>query len=314
MSKAVIGIDLGGTNIKAVLLDIRGYQILDSLSLPTPKEGGAGRVVDEIGRAVEELTKKAGTKGYQVTAAGIGAAGLVHEGVVRNSPNLPGWQGAVPLKKMLGRRLAKYDLAITIENDVNAFIIAEQKLGAARGTADVIGLTLGTGVGGGIIINGRLYHGAGGGAGEIGHMVIKHDGPRCKCGNQGCLEALVGSQAIINRYNDLRFRSHQKIEKYIEVKELAQRARKGDSSAKKAFADTGTILGVGLSNLINIFNPQAIIIGGGVAQAGDLIIKPALREVKNRAMPYNRKNVKILKAKLGPLSGAIGSAIVAINH
>jgi len=314
MLKSVIGLDLGGTNIKAVLLETTSLRILDQRTIPTRASEGASRVVENMALAAEALIESAGRSGAKVMALGVGAAGLVDRGVVRNSPNLPGWQGAVPLKRLLEKRLSKHRLQITIENDANAFVVAEQRLGAAKGLDNVIGLTLGTGVGGGIIIDGRLYRGARGGAGEIGHMVIKHDGPKCKCGNQGCLESLIGAQAIINRYNDLRFRSHLKIEKYIDVEELAKRAKKGDPHAQQAFTETAIILGAGLSNLINIFNPQAVIIGGGVAQAGNLILKPAIEEMKKRAMPYNRKNVTILRAKLGPLSGAIGSAILSITQ
>ncbi len=309
MKKTIIGIDLGGTNIKSVLLDAATRGILGQASRPTQAEAGVARVVENIARVVEGHLSEARRIGRRVIGAGVGSAGLVDRGVVRNSPNLPGWQGAVPLRRLLDKRLSQHRLPIVIENDVNAFVLAEQRLGAARDLENVIGLTLGTGVGGGIIIDGKLYRGTTGGAGELGHMVIKHDGPRCKCGNTGCLESLVGSQAIVNRYNDLRFRAHQRLSNDITVAEIAANARRRDALAVQALAETGRLLGIGLANLVNIFNPQAIVIGGGVAQAGRLILMPAIAEMRTRAMPYNARGVKVLKAKLGELAGAIGASL-----
>jgi glucokinase len=313
MKKAVIGIDLGGTNIKSVLLALPSPRILYRGSRPTQAQAGVARVVENIALEIESRLSDAQNAGYQVKSAGIGSAGLVDRGVVRNSPNLPGWQGAVPLKRLLEKRLFKHRLQITIENDANAFVVAEQRLGAAKGLDNVIGLTLGTGVGGGIIINGRLYRGASGGAGELGHMAIKSDGPKCKCGNQGCLESLIGAQAIINRYNDLRFRAHLRIETGITVKEIVERARRRDSQAALALGETGRLLGVGLANIANIFNPQAVVIGGGVAQAGKIILKPAIDEMTKRAMPYNIKRIKILPAILGQTAGALGAALISVT-
>lgn len=313
MKKAVIGIDLGGTNIKSALLALPSLRLLAQDSRPTQAENGAARVVGNMALAAEALIMWADRSGAKATALGVGSAGLVDRGVVRNSPNLPGWQGAVPLGRLLAKRLSKHRLAITVENDVNVFVLAEQRLGAARGLENVIGLTLGTGVGGGIVADGRLYRGATGGAGELGHMVIKHDGPRCNCGNTGCLESLVGSQAIVKRYNDLRFRAHMRMEGSITVKEIAGRARRRDRQAVLALAETGRLLGIGLANIANIFNPQAVVIGGGVAQAGRLILKPAIDEMRRRAMPYNVKGIKVLQASLGPMAGAMGAALVSIK-
>lgn len=309
MKKAVIGIDLGGTNIKSALLDAATLRILGQASRPTQAGEGVARVVENIAQAVEEHLLAAGRIGGRVIGAGVGSAGLVDRGMVRNSPNLPGWQGVVPLQRLLEKRLVKHRLSIAVENDVNAFLLAEQRLGAARGLDNVIGLTLGTGVGGGIIVDGKLYRGTTGGAGELGHMVIKHDGPKCNCGNQGCLEALVGSRAIVNRYNDLRFRAHQRMAKNITVAEIAMNARKRDALATQALAETGRLLGIGLANLVNVFNPQAIVVGGGVAQAGRLILSPAIAEMRARAMPYNVRGVKVVTAKLGEMAGAIGASL-----
>ena len=201
---ALIGIDLGGTNIKSVLLDAATGKVLHSEQSDTQAGRGVAAVVANIASAIRQQLPVAKNQQRRVVAIGVGSAGLVDKGVVRTSPNLPGWQSEVPLLRLLTKELKGSTIPVVIENDVNTMILAEQRLGAAKGFAHVIGLTLGTGVGGGIILNGRLYRGSRGGAGELGHTVICKDGPKCLCGNSGCLEALVGTTAIIARYYSLK--------------------------------------------------------------------------------------------------------------
>ena len=311
MPQAIIGIDLGGTNIKSVLLDARTSRVLNRLQVETKAASGVKAVIVSISATIRQQLAFAKDQQRSVTAIGIGSAGLVGGGIVRNSPNLPGWQGAVPLLRLLRKQLRGIKIPVAIDNDVNAFVVAEQRLGAASGHGNVIGLTLGTGVGGGIIIDGRLYRGTSGGAGELGHASIIADGPPCLCGNHGCLEALVGARAIAARYNDLGFRAHGRIDKSITVEAIAALARKKDTTARQALAETGRLLGVALANIVNIFNPAVIVIGGGVAQAGYLIIRPAVTEMKRRAMPANARGVTVKRAKLGPWAGAIGAALLA---
>jgi glucokinase len=165
-------------------------------------------------------------------------------------------------------------------------------------------------VGGGVIIGGRLYHGTGGGAGELGHAVICKDGPACKCGNRGCLEAFVGAGAIIARYRALKSEIKNRKSR-ITVAQIAEWATHGDGDARAALRETGTLLGVALANYVNIFNPAVIVIGGGVAQAGRMILGPAVAEMKRRAMPHNARHVAVKQAKLGPWAGAIGAALIA---
>jgi glucokinase len=314
MQQAIIGIDLGGTNIKSVLLDARTNRVITRLQTATQAGSGVKAVITNIVSAIGQQQAVAKKQQRLVQAIGIGSAGLVNNGIVRNSPNLPGWQGAVPLLRLLKTAIKGSKIPLALDNDVNAFVIAEQRLGAARGHGNVIGLTLGTGVGGGIIIDGRLYRGTSGGAGELGHASIIADGPRCLCGNQGCLEALVGARAIAARYNDLGFRAHGRIDRSITVEAIAALARKKDTTARQTLAETGRLLGVALANLVNIFNPDVIVIGGGVAQAGDLIIAPAGREMRRRAMPASARHISIRPAKLGPWAGAIGAALLAADR
>lgn len=314
MERAVIGIDLGGTNIKSVLLDAATGRVLHSRRADTQAVRGVAAVVANIATAVRGELAAAGKIRRTVAAAGIGAAGLVDRGTVRNSPNLPGWQGAVPLLRLLKKELTGTTVPLVVENDVNAMVLAEQRRGAARGCRHVVGLTLGTGVGGGIIADGRLYRGGRGGAGELGHTVISEDGPPCLCGNRGCLEALVGSRAIVARYRGMTRRRDPVPDGAITVAMIAERARRGDKGAVRALRETGRLLGVGLANVVNTFDPQVIVIGGGVAGAGGLILDPAVREMRRRAMPYNAASVRVRRARLGPLAGAIGAALAAAEE
>lgn len=308
MKPVIIGLDIGGTNIKSILIDLSASAILYKRHIPTQASSGITTVIDNIVRLINDNGAEAGRLGFSVSAVGIGSAGLVENGTVRNSPNLPGWQESVPLHKLVKARLKPSPLPIIVENDVNCFIMAEHAIGAAKECSNAIGLAIGTGVGGGIIANGKLATGAHGGAGELGHMTIKIDGPRCKCGNHGCLEAMIGTDAIIKRYQKIR---KDKISNNITVDQIARLAKGENSAAVKTFAETGKILGVALANIANIFNPQVIVLGGGVAQTGKFLIEPAKKEMMKRVMPYNTMGLKIKIAKLGPMAGAIGAAILA---
>ncbi|MBI5805738.1 ROK family protein [candidate division TA06 bacterium] len=318
MRTALIGLDLGGTNIKGVLLDAKTLKTVHLLQGPTAARRGARAVIGTMAGAIRDLLAWAAVNKMNVRSIGIGSAGLVNRGTVRNSPNLPGWQNAVPLERLLKKELPGLKIPLTIDNDANCFVLAEAFCGAGKGFQNVVGLTLGTGVGGGLVLDGKLYRGSTGGAGELGHTSIKYDGPRCLCGNKGCLEAMVGANAIIARYGSfisktnpsapLRARNQKS---KITVADISDQAKKGESAAIRALAETGTLLGVGLANYTNIFNPQTIVIGGGVAQAGNYILDPAIKEMKRRAMPFNILGIKVKPAKLGPWAGAIGAALLA---
>ena len=305
--------DLGGTNIKSVIFDPVLNKIITQGQIPTEAGLGVSRVVDNIVSSIKDNLAAAERSRHRITALGIGSAGLVENGMVRNSPNLPGWQGAVPLLKLIRNKLPGIDLSILIENDVNCLVAAEYAIGAAKGYSEVVGLAIGTGVGGGVIIGGRLVTGAHGGAGELGHMTIKMDGPRCKCGNHGCLEAMVGTEAIMERYRSLNSKFKIQNSEFT-VAEISVRAKRGEVAAVKTFFETGKILGVALASIANIFNPQVIVLGGGVIQAGKFLIDPAKQEMRKRVMPYNAKGLKIKTARLGPVAGAVGAAILAYRY
>jgi glucokinase len=309
MRKAILGLDLGGTNIKSVIFDPVLNKIIFQGQIPTQAGSGVARVVDNIVSSIKDNLAAVEKSRRRVTALGIGSAGLVENGIVRNSPNLPGWQGSVPLLKLIRNKMPRGDLPVLIENDVNCLVAAEYAIGAAKGYSEVVGLAIGTGVGGGIIIGGRLVTGAHGGAGELGHMTVKMDGPLCKCGNHGCLEAMIGTDAIIQR-----FRQHSHSDAAVTVAQISKLAKSKDPAAIKTLSETGKILGTALASIANIFNPQMIVLGGGVIQTGKLLIDPAKQEMLKRAMPYNAKGLKIRTAKLGPAAGAVGAAILAYRY
>lgn len=308
MKKVLAGLDLGGTNIKWVLFHPGDERPLRSGQVNTKLGHGPGAIADQLSSLARQAALLAQRDGLRVTALGIGAPGLVNDGVVRNSPNLPGWHRGVSLLKMVQKRLAGLEIPVTVENDVNCMLTAECIIGARRGYSQVVGLAIGTGVGGGLWIDGKLVKGANGGAGELGHMTVALDGPRCKCGNHGCLEALIGSEAIVSRYLGYRKEARKR---RLSVAIIAGLARHGDQAAIRTLAETGRILGAALAGLANIINPQLFVIGGGISQSGRLMMVPAAREMRSRAMPYNLKGLKIKTAKLGPLSGAVGAAIMA---
>jgi glucokinase len=318
MRSVLLGLDLGGTNIKGVLLEAKTLRPVHRMQVPTAARRGALAVIGTMAGAIRELMAWAAVNKMNVRSIGIGSAGLVQNGIVRNSPNLPGWQGAVPLERLLKKELPGSQIPLTIDNDANCFVLAEALCGAARGFRNVIGMTLGTGVGGGLVFDGKLYRGSTGGAGELGHVSIKYDGSRCLCGNKGCLEALVGASAIIARYGRLKSKINSSAmlragnqKSKITAADISDNAKRGEPAAVKTMAETGSLLGAALANYVNIFNPQAIVIGGGVAQAGKYILGPAVKEMKKRAMPYNVLGVEVKTAKLGPWAGAIGAALLA---
>ncbi|HEB01406.1 MAG TPA: ROK family protein [Candidatus Portnoybacteria bacterium] len=239
---------------------------------------------------VERLNK-------EIVGLGIGVPGPVdiQKGLVHFLPNLPGWQ-KVPLKKILEKELS---LPVSLDNDSNCFVLAETRFGAAQGYQNVIGLTLGTGLGGGIIINGEIYHGANGLAGEIGHMVIVAEGLKCNCGNRGCLEQYVSGSALVLKYKKLTGQEKTP----LEIEKESEQKKK---PALKVIEETGYYLGLGLANLINILNPEIIVLGGGVARTKTLY-SPTIREMKKRVFPLGQKTPVVI-SKLGREAGIIGAA------
>jgi glucokinase len=315
----VVAIDLGGTKIALGVVS-RQYQVLARAHYPTPASAGVDSVIQRIISAVEQITASANMTSSQLCGISIAAAGAIdsRRGIITLSPNLSGWRD-IPLGSIIEDRLG---IRTWLLNDANAAALGEHHLGAGRGVGSLIYLAIGTGIGGAIIIDGKLYTGACGGAGEIGHMTIDTNGPRCDCGNIGCLEQLAAGKAIAREAKE-RLGSGErstlteavagKVEN-ITAKEVAVAAQKGDPLAGEVINNAATYLGIGMVNLVNIFNPEMIVIGGGVAKMGDLLLKPARQVVMDRAFPESVAAVRIVTTELGDDAGLLGAAHFAFTQ
>ncbi|MCU0639154.1 MAG: ROK family protein [Candidatus Krumholzibacteria bacterium] len=304
----ILGVDIGGTNVKLGIVTEKGGIIEHGL-LPTPA-GGPEAAAAKVAEWYGGRRKHHG----DARAAGIACAGLIDgvRGFLYTSPNLPGWDNA-PLGEIFGRRLG---IPVAVDNDVNCAVWGEYVMGAGRGTRHFVAVTLGTGVGGGIVIDGRLYHGAQGLAGEIGHHVIIEGGPPCSCGGRGCLEALIGSASIAARAVETAARtpgSRLALGAGLTVREIHEAALLGDAAAVETLAETGRLLGIGLANVVHILNPEAIAVGGGVAGAGDFILEPARKSMKEHLIGDILSAVRIVPAELGNMASFLGASMLALE-
>jgi glucokinase len=315
----VVAIDLGGSKIAAAIISPE-YKILAREYHPTLASEGVASVINRIVAAVKQITASTGTALSQTCGISIAAAGAIDHkrGTVTLSPNLPSWRD-VPLGGIIQERLGSRTWLV---NDANAAALGEHYLGAGRGAKNLIYITVGTGIGGAIITNGRLYTGACGSAGEIGHMTIDTNGPRCECGNVGCLETLASGKAIAREAvrrigsgerSSLAELVNGKIAD-ITAREVAIAARQGDPLAGSVINNAAVYLGVGMVNLVNIFNPEMIIVGGGVASMGDLLLNPARQVVRERAFPVSSATVRIVNTELGHDAGLLGAARFAFKQ
>jgi len=315
----VLAVDLGGTKIMTAIVSASGQVMAEDIC-PTQADEGVSSVIERLFTSIDRLLNQNITEISQLDGIGIAAAGAIDSdrGVITLSPNLPGWRD-VPLGDMVRER---YQVDTFLVNDASAAALGEHRFGAGRGVSNLILLTLGTGIGGGIIINGEMYLGACGSAAEIGHIVIDVNGPECGCGNRGCLETLASGTAVardaVRRINQgenssLVAIAGGKIES-ITAEKVGTAARKGDALALDVLSRAGTYLGVGLANLVNIFNPEMIILGGGMAELEGLFIDPAKRVVAERAFPVSARAVRIVTAQLGNAAGVYGAAVFALEQ
>lgn len=299
-----LGIDLGGTSVKLGLVNPARKIVLDS-SLPSGGVLSAKELVKNIGRVAKPMMK-----GRNIIFVGVGVAGDIDskKGIVRVSPNL-NWKN-VPLKSLLQKELGK---PVVIDNDANVAAWGIYKTQMRPTVQHALVLTLGTGVGGGIILNGQVHRGYTGSAGEIGHMNMLENGRPCKCGLKGCLEAYAGGANVV-KYAKIGLKNRKKsILNGLKITplEISKAARKGDAYAKSIWEEVGHMLGIALGDLVYIFNPQIIVLAGGVAQAGTLITRPISRELKTRPFKTPVQNVKIRIAKKAHNVGIIGAALLA---
>jgi glucokinase len=302
--KFFIGIDLGGTNLRIALLDTK-YRIISKFFLGTKEFKKKKDLMGAIEFCVHKIIKNNKIRKSRILGVGLGVPGPTDagKGRVHFFPNIPGWK-EVWLKRILERKLG---LPVFLDNDAKAMALAEHKIGSARGYENVLCLTLGTGVGGGIIIENKLYRGASNAAGEIGHIPINEKGPGCCCGGIACLESYIGSNRIL-------FAAKQKFSREISLEQLSELAKKQDKRALDIWTQVGERLGIALAGIINILNLDAIIIGGGVSGAGKILFAKVRETLRRRAMSVQSKHVKVLKARLGSDAGLIGAAMLVYNN
>jgi len=314
----ILTIDLGGTNIKAALVTPEG-ELEHFCSYATLAAKGPARLIERIVNVVEDMVTKNKLELDKMQGIAIAAAGIldIKNGIVTSSPNLPGWRN-IHLREILSDKLG---VKIHLINDASAAALGEHRLGAGKGLKNLVYLTVSTGIGGGIIINNELYIGTDGCAGELGHMIVETDGPTCKCGSSGCLEVMASGTALANE-TMARIRNGEKSQvmdivdgviENITAEKVALAARRGDPLACDAVNRAAFYLGIGMSNIINIFNPEMIIIGGGMSKMGEMLLRPARKVVREKALKFPARNTRIVRARLGDNAGTIGAAMSAFD-
>ena len=292
----VIGLDVGGTNIKGVLID--GRKIVARIKIATKSRTDKNMLVGQIFDCINNLKDRIS----KIEKIGIAIAGPIdfEKQQVLNPPNLVALRG-LKLGKLIRDR---FGIKTIIDHDVNCFVLAEAILGAGKNYKSVFGITLGTGVGGGMVINKKIYHGAHGSSGEVGHMTIEKNGRRCGCGNKGCLEPYICDAGIKQIAKEIFKKQIDSLRVFDDL------AKKGDERAIKLYETVGKYLGIGLANVVDTINPEVIVVGGGIMRAGKFILAPAKKEMKKNILSQGAKKTKIFKSKLGKFAGAIGATLL----
>jgi len=325
MARFAIGVDLGGTNLRVAAVDTAGT-LLETITTNTAVARGRDSVIDEMCDAIEELRARHGKKQDAIAGIGIGVPGIIdmERGMLRESPNLPGWHD-FPVREAIEQRLRTH---VVLENDANAAAFGEMWMGAGQGSGsgDLCMVTLGTGVGGGLVLNGKVHHGMTGMAGELGHTTVYPDGHQCKCGNRGCLEEYASATAVKRmaleavgegRAPELGRAMGANTE--ITAQQVYQHWLRGDAAAKGIFDQVGTALGIALAAWINALNLPMYVVGGGVAGAWEAFAPAMMREIAARSFVFKatndgdaRRRTIITRAVLGGEAGLRGSARLAM--
>lgn len=323
-SPFAIGVDLGGTNLRIAAVDGRG-RMREKVTTGTGVARPRDEVIAEMCRAIQALAAKQKKAGGRLAGVGVGVPGIIdmRSGMLRESPNLPGWED-YPVREEIERSLGTR-VGVILENDANAAALGEKWLGAGRKVDDLGMLTLGTGVGGGIVLGGRIWHGMTGMAGELGHITVEPDGPRCGCGSQGCVEQFASATAIERMAREAAAGGTAPALARVAAKRgfnsqtVCQLAEAGDDAAQEIFARVGRALGIVLAALVNTFNLPMYVIGGGVADAWPMFSPAMLEEVRKRSFVYAATSshpaggkTVIARAELGSDAGLFGAARLAL--
>ena len=316
-TRYIVGVDLGGTNIVAGSVTEDGSRSVVTRNELTRADQGADAVVDRIARMIDtviaETIAETGARKADFLGVGVGAPGPLDRarGIILTTPNL-GWTN-FPLRDVIHARVG---LEVSLDNDANCATFGEWWQGAAKGARNVVGMTIGTGIGGGLILDGRLYHGSSDVAGEIGHTTIDITGRRCKCGNYGCLEAYASGPSIAERAREalggdedsLLFSLVEGQLDRLTAALVYDAARKGDHLALDVVRETARFLGAGIANLLNVFNPDVVVLAGGVMQAGVALFEPLKKEVRRRAFRAAVDRCRIVPGSLPGTAGVVGAA------
>ena len=315
--KYIVGVDIGGTNVRGAVVNSGGKMLGEGRS-ETLAGHGPKVVTQQIARTIEDAISAAGVQASDIAGVGCGMPGRMDvNGVILWSPNFPDIEGFPLVSEVSGR----IGLPVWMENDVNVAALGEFQFGAGKSVQSLVMLTLGTGIGGGIILNGQLWTGFNSGGAEIGHSVVNPGGRKCGCGNHGCLEAMAQRDAIIERAA-LKMQSGQKSTLAEEVDYqidkitpalVAKHAASGDQLSLDTLAETGHWVGIGIANMINILNPEMVIVGGGISQAGDALWKPMLRGAYAYAIYESRVVCQIVPAELGDNAGIMGGVALVLK-
>jgi len=312
--RLAIGIDVGGTFIKVGLVDETGA-ILAQHQIETAAERGPDAI---LGRIAEQANSIMAGRDDTIVALGLGVPGVINDrGEIAHPPNLPGWE-VVPVAERLAP-LLDADIPIAVENDANVAGFAESRVGSAAGDASFLFITLGTGIGGCIIIDRSIWRGGGGGAGEVGHVTIDPNGPLCACGARGCIEAYLGQRYLTalacERFARMPASAlHARaLDGEITPRDISEAADAGDAAARELFAELGTLLGAALASVLNLCDLSLVIVGGGVARAGDHILEPARRSLSARALKSIASRIEVRQAQLGNDAGIIGAALLGLE-
>jgi glucokinase len=313
----IVGVDLGGTNVRAALIS-RSGEIVRQARRPSLQEQPAAATMGQIVAACREVIEAPGVSKDAVLGAGVGLPGIMDsdDGVCFWSPNFPLWKD-VPIGRTVCEGIGR---PVFILNDAKCAALGELVFGAGKGVRNMVMITLGTGIGGAFVVDGRLLMGPNGSIGEVGHHTVDPSGRRCGCGNFGCWEVMCARDAIIERA-DRKLQAGRE----SRLRELAPRggltpevvsraAQEGDAVAREVLAETGFYVGVGVANLINMLNPERFVIGGGISQAGEVLFGPVRRTVDSRAAPLQRRTAEIVPALLGDNAGVMGAAVLVLDR
>ena len=313
----VVGVDMGGTKILAAVINAKGEIVQQAKRATKPKKGPE-EVIERITRCIREAIDGAELKPSQIRAIGIGSPGPLdpETGVIIFAPNL-GWSN-VPLKAKLEANLS---IPTFVDNDVNVGTLGEYAFGAGRGVKNLVGIFVGTGIGGGIILDGKLFHGVNKTAGEVGHMIVEVKGPRCGCGNFGCLEAVASRTAITRDLQKAILKKGKKSKltelnggnlDLIRSKAIARAVKQGDKPTIKVVQRAAKYLGISVASIVHFLNPEMVVLGGGVVEAmGDSLLDPIRHAAAEYALPTTMDGVQIVAATLGDNAGVIGASVLA---